>query len=187
MGPVLTAVALSGAELLFLPLFQPEGNLIVQQSVDVEGLQSLKFLAADPLFRQDFLESVDAAATGMYFIAKLAPKSPAFKELVSNYKVQYGEIPSKPNFGFAYDATNTLVNALEKVAIQEPNGTLHIGRHALREALHSTTDFEGVMGRINCDDFGDCGFGTISIVRFDDMSAGIEGLRSNVIYTHLQK
>lgn len=187
MRPVLTAVASSGAELLFFPLFQPEGNLIVQQSMEIEGLQSLKLLAGEPLFREDFIRSVDAAATGMYFIAKLAPKSPAFKELVSDYKIQYGELPGKHIFGFAYDATSTLLNALQKVAIQESNGTLHIGRHALREALHSTTDIEGVMGRINCDAFGDCGFGNFSIVRFDDMAAGFEGLMSNVIYTHSQK
>ncbi|BHH85985.1 ABC transporter substrate-binding protein [Desulforhopalus sp. 52FAK] len=187
MRPVLTAVALSGAELLFLPLFQPEGNFIVQQSVEIEGLQSLKFLAGDPLFRDDFIRSVDTAATGMYFIAKLAPQSPAFKELISDYEAHYDELPAKHNFGFAYDATNILLNAIEKVAIQESNGTLHIGRHALREALHSTTDFDGVMGRINCDGFGDCGFGNFSIVRFDNMAAGFEGLTSNIIYTHSQK
>ncbi len=187
MRPVLRAVALSGAELLFLPLFQPEGNLIVEQSSEVEGGQALKLLATDPLFRDSFIKSVDTAALGMYFIAKLAPKSPAYDELVSNYKTKYGELPEKHNFAFAYDAANILLNAIEKVAIQGTNGTDHIGRYALREELHSTTAFDGIMGRFTCDDFGDCGLGSLNIVRFDEVTAGIEGLSSNVIYTQMLK
>ena len=50
--------------------------------------------------------------------------------------------------------------------------------------LFRSADFDGVMGRLNCNTFGDCGSGSFSMVRFDDVAAGIEGLRSNVIYTH---
>jgi branched-chain amino acid transport system substrate-binding protein len=37
-----------------------------------------------------------------------------------------------------------------------PDGTLHIGRQQLRDALYATKGFKGLTGTINCDDFGDC-------------------------------
>ncbi len=184
MHPVLTAVAQSGAELLFIPLFAPEGKHIVRQSREVDGLESIKILAGDPLFLETFIESVNTAAAGMYFIAKLAPDNPAYTKLVSDYAAKYGELPEKHSFGFAYDAANILLNAIEKVAVQQTTGTLHIGRQALREALHNTADVDGIMGRINCDDFGDCASGSLNIVRFDDIDAGFTGLSANIIYSY---
>lgn len=184
MHPVLDAVSLSGAELLFIPLFQPEGIRLVQQSREVEGVQSTKILGADPLFAETFIDTVETAAAGMYFIARLAPETPAYYNLVSDYTAKFGELPNKHNFGFAYDAANILLNAIEKTAIQGKSGTLHIGRHALREALHSTADFDGIMGKLTCDAFGDCGAGSLNIVRFDDTAAGYAGLAANVIYTY---
>ncbi len=187
MHPVLAAVAQSEAELLFIPLFPQEGSFIVQQAREVEGVKSVKILGADPLFSEKFLNSAHTAAAGMYFIAKLSPKTSAFAELSSAYKEKYDEVPGKPTYGFAYDAANTLFNALKKVAVKEPDGTLHIGRHALREELRSTADVDGVMGRINCDAFGDCASGILNIIRFDDMAAGFAGLEANVIYTSTLK
>ncbi len=78
MHPVLTAVVLSGAEFVVLPLFQPEGDFIIQQAKEVEGLEAIKFMGADSLFTTTFIKSVDAAGVGMYFIAKGSPKGFAF-------------------------------------------------------------------------------------------------------------
>ncbi len=77
-----------------------------------------------------------------------------------------------------------LLDAIERVAVQEGDGTLHIGRQALRDALYATVDFEGVTGRIRCDAFGDCAVIKFDIVRLDDPSAGVDGLLSNVIDTY---
>jgi branched-chain amino acid transport system substrate-binding protein len=49
-----------------------------------------------------------------------------------------------------------LLAAIEEVAVQDEDGTLHIGRKALRDALYLTSDFEGVTGMLNCNEFGDC-------------------------------
>jgi len=73
---------------------------------------------------------------------------------------------------------------IEAVAVQDADGTLHIGRQALRDALYATTGFEGVSGTLACDEFGDCAATKFDIVRLDDPSAGLDGLRSNVIYTY---
>ncbi len=83
----------------------------------------------------------------------------------------------------SYDATNLLLHAIESVAVQNADGTLYIGRQALRDALYATADFEGVSGTINCDEFGDCGALRYDILRLDDPAAGVDGVRANTIYT----
>ena len=44
----------------------------------------------------------------------------------------------------------------EGVAQQASDGTLLIGRQALRDALYATSGLEGITGTITCDEYGDC-------------------------------
>jgi len=184
MYPVLTAVAASGAELLFFPIFQPEADFIVLQAREVAGLENTILMGGGALLTDGFIESVGADGVGMYIAGPAPLESPAFAKLVSAYEARYGESPHTFGFRSDYDATNLLLNAMEAVALQEQDGTLHIGRQALREALYATTHFEGVTGRLTCDEFGDCSATTFIIARLGDPAAGIEGLLSNVIYTY---
>ena len=82
-----------------------------------------------------------------------------------------------------YDAANLLLHAIESVAVQDADGTLYIGRQALRDALYATANFAGVSGTLNCDEFGDCGFARYNILRLDDLAAGAEGVKANIVYT----
>ena len=43
-------------------------------------------------------------------------------------------------------------------------------REALRDALDSTADFQGIIGTLTCDEFGDCGTGRSVIHLHDDSS-----------------
>ena len=38
-----------------------------------------------------------------------------------------------------------------------------IDRDALREEIAATTDFQGIIGTLTCDEFGDCGTGRVNI------------------------
>ncbi len=185
MRPVLTAVANSGAEFLYLPLFSPEGDLVVQQVKEIAGLENLILMGEDALLSDTFLESVGADAAGIYFSVPGALDDSALAELTSKYEAKYGEpIPAFSFYGFVYDATTMALEAIEAVAVQEEDGTLHIGRQALREALYATADFEGMSGRLSCDEFGDCAAIGFNIVRLDDPAAGLEGARANVVYAY---
>jgi ABC-type transport system substrate-binding protein len=42
------------------------------------------------------------------------------------------------------------------VAVQEADGTLHVGRQALREALFGTQGHAGITGSLTCNETGDC-------------------------------
>jgi len=184
MQPVLTAVAASGAELLFFPIFPPEADLIVQQSKQVAGLENVILIGGGAVLTDDFVASVGADGVGMYLPMRAQLETPALDALASAYEARYGEPPQTAVFGIAYDAANLLLNAIEAVAVQEEDGTLHIGRQALRDALCATTDLAGVSGMFTCDEFGDCNTASFNVMRLDDPAAGLEGLLSNVIYTY---
>ena len=74
------------------------------------------------------------------------------------------------NFFFhAYDATTLLLSAIESVGVEE-GGKLYLDRVALREEIGATTDFQGIIGALTCDDFGDCGTGRVNIYYHADSS-----------------
>jgi branched-chain amino acid transport system substrate-binding protein len=77
-----------------------------------------------------------------------------------------------------------LFAAIERVAAKRPDGTLHIGRHALRAALYATKDFAGVTGILTCDEFGDCGYPVFNVLRLDDPAQGAAALQKNVQFTY---
>ncbi len=183
MRPVLTSVAAAGAEVVYFPIFQPEGDFIVLQSKEIEGFEDIVLFGADGLLSDTFVESVGEDGVGMYFSGPASPEGSAYEEFVAKYEQKYGERPIQAFHAHAYDATNMLFAAIEQVAIVEDDGTVHIPRQALRDALYATENFQGLTGTLTCDEFGDCADPKIVIVRLDDPAAGIEGLRNNVVYT----
>jgi len=184
MHPVLAAVAVSGAEIVFLPLFPPEADRIVLQAKEVAGLESIILLSGGTLLIESFIESVGPDGVGMYVAGRAPHEGPALDELLSAYEARYDESPRTTTPGQSFDAANLLLNGIEAVAVQEEGGTLHIGRQALREELYATTGFGGVSGTITCDEFGDCSVAEYNVMRLDDPATGLEGLMSNVIYTY---
>jgi branched-chain amino acid transport system substrate-binding protein len=185
MRPVLSAVAASGAELLFLPVFRMEGDYLVLQIQEVEGLEQVTIMTAEGLYFEPFIQAVGKAGVGMYFTAPLMPQGPAYNAFVSRYEAKYGEPPGNtPYHAHVYDATNLLLNAIEAMAVQGDDGMLYVGRQALRDALYATSGYEGLTGRLTCDEYGDCGVARFQVVRLDDPAAGLEGLAANVVYTY---
>jgi len=186
MRPVLSSVADSGAELLYFPIFEPEGNFIALQTKEVEGLENIVLMGADALLTDTFLEVVGSAGIGMFFSGPASAIGSDYDAFVTQYKSNYGEAPLTPWHAFAADAVNILFQAIESSAVQDPkaDGTLHIGRQALREAISATSGFQGLTGTLACDEYGDCSASKMQIVRLNDPAAGIEGLANNVVYTY---
>jgi branched-chain amino acid transport system substrate-binding protein len=98
----------------------------------------------------------------------------------AKYKIQ----PATNYYPDAYDAAGLLLAAIENVAVQWPDGTLYIGRQALREALYTTKDYPGIAGDLACDRFGDCADPVFNVMRLEDPDAGIQGLLSNIVFSH---
>jgi len=181
MQPYLEGIAIAEAEFLLFALFQPEGDHLVVQAAQTPALDNLKFMSVG-LFLDSFLEAIGESGKGMYFIGHAPIVSNQSDQIYEAYTAQFGEHPFGDSFVTGYDAATLLIDAMESVAIQEDDGSLQIGRKALRDHLYSTSDYEGISGKLSCDKFGDCGAGSFSIFRLDDPSAGLEGLRQNLIY-----
>jgi branched-chain amino acid transport system substrate-binding protein len=187
MRPVLSAVATSGAELVFLPVFRMEGDYIVLQAREMEGLEHITLMSAEGLYFDAFIEAVGEAGVGMYFNTPARPEGSAHDAFVSRYETKYNEpATSTPYLAHTYDAVNMLLNAVEAVAVQDASadGMLHIGRQALRDALYTTAGYQGLTGSLTCDEYGDCGAVRLQVTRLDDPATGLAGLAANVVYTY---
>ena len=182
MQPVLAAVEESQAELLFFPLFQPEGNILLLQARNDHALDKTILMSDGSLIQRSFLDAVKDKGRGLYFVGPSFPKNEAVEALTRKYEKKYTLPPGTSYFLSAYDSANILFKAMEDAAVQEENGTLHIGRQALRDAVHSITGFPGISGNLTCDAFGDCGYPAFNILRLDNPEAGIEGLLSNIVF-----
>jgi len=185
MQPVLTAVLNAGAGLLFFPLFQPEGNHLLFTARETPGFEDIVLMGGGALIESSFIEAVGPAGIGMYFVGPAPPEGIAVDSLTMAYISKFGTRPGASYFQSAYDAADLLMTTIEAVAVQDPDGRLYIGRGALRDRLYAVDDFEGVTGVLDCDRFGDCAMPVFDVLRLDNPAAGLEGLVSNILFTHV--
>lgn len=183
MKAVLERVVNAGVELLYFPLFPPEGLHLARQAKQMADLTSVSLMGGTALTVETFVKGIGEHGGGIYFTAPTRPEGAGKDDLIAAYEATYGEAPLN-GYSTAYDAAHILLNAIEAVATRQKDGTLHIGRQALRDALYATADFEGATGRLSCNRFGDCGLLRFKMLRLDDPAAGVEGLKTNVVYTY---
>jgi branched-chain amino acid transport system substrate-binding protein len=157
MRPVLTKIAATGPEFIYYPIFIAEGGHITTQAREVSGLESTILSGADGMISPDFVAAAGEAAEGMYISGPdLAFDNPMGQAFLQKHREKYGEEPLSAFHAHAYDGTMMLFAAIEKVAVQDDDGTLHIGRQALRDAMYATANFQGITGVLNCNEYGDC-------------------------------
>jgi len=185
MEPVLTSVVNARAELVFFPLFQPEGNNVLLQARRMPTLAKTVLMSDGSLIEDSFLEAVKQAAVGMYFVGPTPPrKTPELEKLAAEYQARYNAAPPTIYYISAFDAADILFAAIEKVAVKGKNGGLHIGRQALRDALYATANHPGLSGKLSCDQFGDCAAQSFDVLKLKDPAAGVEGLKANAVFTY---
>ena len=157
MRPVLTKIATGKPEFMYYPIFIAAGGHITRQVKEVGGLENVKLMGADGIFSPDFYKAAGDTAIGMFH------SSPDFSAFAAGYKdfkvkhmKKYGQEPLAPFHAHGYDAARIIFAAIEKVGKKAPDGTLYIGRKALRDALYATKNFKGLTGNVTCDQYGDC-------------------------------
>jgi branched-chain amino acid transport system substrate-binding protein len=183
MHPILAAVEKSGTQLLFFPLFQPEGNHILLQARALPEFDKIVLMSDGALIQKSFLDAVKEKGKGMYFVGPSFPQNPATEALTKKYERKFATSPGTNYFLSAYDSANLLFRGIEKASHTDHSGVLHIGRQALRNALYGITGFPGVTGNLSCNSFGDCASPTFNILRLDNPAAGIKGLQANAVFT----
>lgn len=172
MVPVLTEIAAGTPEVLFYPIFMNEGGFIAQQWDSVAGLEDTIQIAADGLLTDTYLEvpeTLDVYLSGpnLDYGANVSETGVNAESFLATYEETYGEAPTAVFWAHSYDATVLLLTAIEAVAV-DVDGSLFIDRQLVRDALTATRDFSGIIGTMNCDDFGDCGANRIALYQNAD-------------------
>jgi branched-chain amino acid transport system substrate-binding protein len=158
MRAVLTTVAADSPDVLYFPIFEPEGDFIVAQSSEIAGLENTTLMGADGLLADSFPENAGPNVVGMYLSGPYV-HGEAYDAFLKKWDEKFGGVPPSGFHAFAYDATNMLFNAIEKVAVVEEDGTIHIPRQALRDAMSNAGDYKGLTGTLNCGDKDYSSFG----------------------------
>ncbi len=186
MTAVLTEVAAGGPQVVYFPIFQPEGDFIIQQASGTAGLEDVLWFGADGLLVDAFLElpeSVGMVFSGpnLEFGANAGPTGTTYSQFLVRYEADFGETPPAAFHAHTYDATMMLLTAVEAVAVVDGD-TIHVDRQALRDQLDKTSGFSGMIGTLACDSFGDCGSQAIAIVEHLNASDPAAS-KANVVYS----
>ena len=189
MVPVLTEIAAAGPGALFFPIFQPAGDFVADQAPGVSGLEETVLLAADGLLNTNYLALPQTE--GMYFsgpdqrfgenVNQSTGKSAV--DFLATYEAAYGEAPAAPFWAHGYDATTLLLDAIAAASWVE-EGNLMIDRQGIRDHLDSVQGYQGLIGIINCDNFGDCGAARITVVQNIGGEENAEASLNNVVFSY---
>ena len=166
MRPVLTKISTGKPEFLYYPIFVAAGGHITRQVKEVKGLEKVALMGADGVFSTDFYKAAGETAVGMYHSSPdFSAFGAGYKAFLDKHQKKYGEKPIAPFHAHGYDAALMIFAAVEKVGIKGPDGTLYIGRQALRDALYATKNLRGLTGNLSCDAFGDCADPRIAVYK----------------------
>ena len=165
MSAVLTSIAAGKPQIIYFPIFLPAGGFIIRQAKQTPGLESTILMGADGLFSPDVTKAAGDAVEGFHVSSPLLTGA-AYDEFVKKYEAKFGSKPISIFHAHAYDAYMMIKDAIEKVAVKDADGTLHIGRQALRDAMFATKDFKGLTGVLTCTPTGDCANPTIGVYEY---------------------
>jgi len=158
MTGVLTSIAAGSPEILYFPIFEPEGGFVADQAKGTPGLEDTILMGADGLLADTFPENAGTAAVGMYLSGPYVAGAD-YTNFLAKWTAKFGGVPPSGFHAFAYDATNMLFQAIEAVATVDADGAVHVPRQALRDYLYNLRDFPGLTGNLSCDVNGDCATG----------------------------
>jgi branched-chain amino acid transport system substrate-binding protein len=151
MSSVLASIAAHKPTFLYFPIFLPAGPLIINQvrtSSDAD-FKKITLMGADGLFSSDVTKGAGDYVEGFHVSSPVVTGA-AYDAFKVKYKAKFGTDPISIFHAHAYDAFNIIKAAIEKVAVKNTDGSLSIGRQALRDAAFATKDFQGLTGVLTC-------------------------------------
>ncbi len=186
MTSVLAEFAAAEPDGIFFPLFIAEGSPFAEQVREVDGLKDATLITDAALLLAEFLGTPQSE--GIYFAGPEPVQGANVNvatgkngdAILAEIESIYGGSHTSPFWAHAYDATTLLLSAINSVAVAD-GGKLYIDRAALRQEIAATDGFQGLLGTLSCDDFGDCGTGRVSIYHHTDLSI-IDPAQLPVVY-----
>ncbi len=139
------------------------------------GMENASFVGTDGCMATSFMRATTAPA----FVAgpdlsRIVQGEFYRTDFLPAYETRYGTAPISATHAFAFDAATMLFDALEITATAADDGTLTIGRTALREAAYATEGYQGLSGSLSCTPDGECA-GSAAVGVFQAPEVPIEG------------
>jgi branched-chain amino acid transport system substrate-binding protein len=167
--PVLTTICGGHPDILFFPIFDPEGPILTNQTKEVASCAGVTLIGADGIKDDGFIGVAGKVAeeVGMYFSGPdLNFGTKYTDDFLPKYRTLSGTAnPIAPYHAHGYDAANIIMDAIAAVGVQDADGTLWIPRDAMRQYIAALKDYDGLTGTLTCDEFGDCGSSFVSIAK----------------------
>ena len=159
MHPLLTRIATEKPDALYMPIFVAAAAQVLRQSLEVPDLKSIAKIGGGALMAPDMIEAAGASVVGFrigYPDVSTEAMGKGYPDFVAKYTKTFGQAPISGFHADAYDAAQLAFRAIAKVAVTDKDGTLYIGRKALRDAVFASK-FDGISGPIECNQYGQCG------------------------------
>ena len=174
-----TANAGAAPDLLFFPVFDPEGPAIANQSQEIPALANTTLFGADGVKDQGFIDVAGdtAEAVGMYFSGPDLNFGTRYTdEFLPAYEAIAGTSPTAPYHAHGYDSYNILMDAIEFATVgDDADGTTYISKEGIRAYVAALADYDGLTGTLTCDEFNDCGSPYVSVAQLSgDPQAFVE-------------
>jgi branched-chain amino acid transport system substrate-binding protein len=150
-SPILTKIKPLNPEVINFGGMVTEGTLLVRQMRRM-GIKA-KFAGFEGVYSEkDFIQASGGAATGAFATYSKSPGTQVYADWVKKFQAKYG--PPVAYAPHAYDAAKVLLMAVEKVAQKKDDGSLVIGKKALRDAV-AATKYDGITGPVSFNQVGD--------------------------------
>lgn len=162
MSSVLADIATGTPDLIYFPIFLPAGAFLVDQAKTTPGLENTKLMGADGLYSPDVMNTAGDAVEG-FMVSSPIVQGADYDKFVAKYVAKFGTQPINIFHAHAYDGFNIVKAAIEKAAVVDADGTVHIPRQGLRDAMATTKEFKGLTGTLSCSYDGDCANPTIGV------------------------
>jgi branched-chain amino acid transport system substrate-binding protein len=168
--PVLTKIRASGADLVYLGgVIETGAQVIIRQMKEV-GLTAprTKFMGPDGLLEEELLKGA-TCDSAMAVEARVTFAGLPFEKMrgvgaktYETYKSKYSKEPTSYAL-YATEGTRVILDALKRSAAQiEKAKDVTEKREALRKAIASTKNVEGINGKWSFDENGDVDYDTMS-------------------------
>ena len=186
VAEVLTRIAAGEPDALFFPLYQDAGADFMAAVRQHGGFEDTVLVSADGVLHYSFME-LDHSG-GVYISGpdldfgdntNQATGMDA-EQATERFTAKTGAPPVRAFWAHAYDATTLLLDAITAASRVE-RGKLVIDRAGIRQYLDQVANYQGIIGDITCDAFGDCGSGKISVIQHLDPS-NPDASWDNVVY-----
>jgi branched-chain amino acid transport system substrate-binding protein len=150
--PILTKLKSLNPQIVNFGGMVTEGSLLARQMSQI-GFKA-KLIGFEGIYSQkDFVEAAGKAAIGAYATYPKPVDSATYRDWQKKFAAKYGG-PPIAYAPHAYDAAKVLMMAIAKTAQKKADGSLVIGKKALRDAV-AATKYDGVTGPVSFDQYGD--------------------------------